>query len=277
MISSRPRLAPRTGDAAAESAAVPSGLYWEERARRYAGAGAGLAAVCGYGMPGFYNRLIHLSQGLALAPWLRVSPGCRVLDVGCGVGRWSRRLAAAGARVSGIDLSPTMIAQAERRAAEEGLAARCRFRVQDLTGLDAGERFDLILSVTVLQHILDPRALRAAVQRMTAHLAPGGWLVALEAAPRRRVARCDNPIFRARPREEYLQLFAACGLHVRRVAGVDPAPFKTWLVPHLPRLAPAARTAALALATALSAPIDVPFGRWAVAHSWHALFVLEHA
>jgi SAM-dependent methyltransferase len=249
--------------------------YWEQRARCYAAEGEGLAAVCSYGMPAFYNKAIHHSQHLALAPWLQVPRGAKVLDVGCGVGRWSRRLAAHGAQVTGIDLSPTMISEARRRAALQGVAQQCRFLVQDLAVLDAGERFDYVLSVTVLQHILSPRALRAAVQRMAAHLAEGGTMIVLEAAPSRAAGRCDSPIFRARPRDDYLRLFADCGLQLRAITGVDPAPFRPWLLPYLPRLTRRLRTAALALATALSIPIDVPFGRQAVEHSWHAVFILQ--
>lgn len=257
------------------SSSCQPGVYWEERARRFATEGDGLAAVCSYGMPAFYNRVIHSCQRLALEPWLRVRPGTSVLDVGCGVGRWSRELASRGAQVTGIDLSPTMIAQAKQRAAAQGVAERCRFLVQDLALLDTGQRFDLVLGVTVLQHILDPQALRSALRRLVAHLAPGGTLILLEAAPARATASCDSPVFRARPRGAYLQLFADCGLRVRAITGVDPAPFKVWLMPHLPRLARPVRTAALALATALSVPIDVLLGRSAVKRSWHAVFVLE--
>lgn len=259
------------------AAASPPQAYWEERARRFAIDGAGLAAVCSYGMPAFYNRFIDLSQRLALAPWLRVRPGTSVLDVGCGVGRWCRELAARGARVTGVDFSPTMIAEARRRAAEQGVLQRCRFLVQDLAHLDAGERFDLVLGVTVLQHILEPKALQAALRRLVAHLAPGGRLILLEAAPTRAVASCDSPIFQARPRSAYLRLFAEYGLRVRAITGVDPAPFKTWLMPHLLRLTRPARTPALALATGLSLPIDVLLGRSAVKRSWHAVFILEQA
>src|SRR6201995_1353892 len=140
--------------------------YWEERARRFAAEGAGLAAVCAYGMPEFYNRTIQLEQRLALRPWLDVKPGTRVLDVGCGVGRWSRLLAAKGASVTGVDLSPTMVEQAQSRAAAEGVADRCQFRVQDLSRLDVEGQFDLVLGVTALQHILDPQLLEAAVRGM---------------------------------------------------------------------------------------------------------------
>src|SRR5262249_23145206 len=160
-----------------------------------------------YGMPEFYNRAIQLEQRLALRPWLDVKPGTRVLDVGCGVGRWSRLLAARGAEVTGVDLSPTMVDQAQRRAAVEGVAERCRFRVQDLSHLDVEGPFDLILGVTVLQHILDPELLQAAVRGMTARLAPGGRMILLEAAPLAIVDRCDSTVFRARQRDVYLDLF----------------------------------------------------------------------
>jgi len=254
----------------------PPAAYWEERAQRFARDDQGLAAVCSYGMPRFYNRLIDYVQRRALYPWLQLTRETRVLDVGCGVGRWSRLLAARGARVTGVDLSPTMISEAQRRARAEGVADRCRFLVQDSTALDVGETFDLVLSVTVLQHILDPLALRAALQRIVRHLAPGGRLVLLEAAPARHVQRCDSAIFRARPRAAYLQLFRECGVELQALSGVDPAPFKMWLLPHLPRLPRALALGALALATALSAPIDALFGRRAVQRSWHVVFVLTH-
>lgn len=251
--------------------------YWEDRAHRFAAQGSGLAAVCSYGMPEFYNRMIHRCQRLALEAWFKVGSGTRVLDVGCGVGRWSSLLAARGALVTGMDLSPTMIAEAQRRAAANGIANRCRFLVQDLAQLDAGEKFDLVLGVTVLQHILDPEALRAAVQRMSDHLAPGGRMVLLEAAPAGVAKRCDTTVFRARQRSVYLELFAQAGLELRAISGVDPAPFKTWLLPHLRRLPRPLAMSALALVTLLSAPVDLIFGRRAVKRSWHAVFVLQRA
>jgi ubiquinone/menaquinone biosynthesis C-methylase UbiE len=228
-------------------------------------------------MPEFYNRAIHLEQRLALAPWLKVRPGMRVLDVGCGVGRWSRLLAARGAHVTGIDLSPTMIAEAQRRAVAEGVADRCHFRVQDLSHLDVEGEFDLVMGVTVLQHILESRPLRAALQAMTARLAPHGRMVLLEAAPSIPAARCDSTVFRARPRAVYLELMRTCGLRLRALTGVDPAPFRTQLLPYVRRLPSKLSLGLLALVTALSLPIDALCGRRAVKRSWHAVFVLERS
>lgn len=250
--------------------------YWEDRARRFAAQGAGLAAVCSYGMPEFYNRFIHWTQYLALNRWIQVQRGTRVLDVGCGVGRWSSLMAQQGAQVTGMDLSPTMITEANRRASAAGLQDRCDFRVQDLAHLDAGRKFDLVLGVTVLQHILDAQNLRCAVERMADHLAPGGRMVLLEAAPTRLADRCDTTVFRARERKVYLDLFASAGLDVVAMAGVDPAPFKTWLLPHLRRMPKRVAMLAVAFVTLLSAPIDLLLGRRCVSRSWHAVFVLKH-
>jgi len=258
----------------APSSYIPD-LYWEERARRFAGEGAGLAAVCAYGMPEFYNRAIDLEQRLALAPWLKVSAGTRVLDVGCGVGRWSRLLALRGADVTGVDISPTMIDEAGRRARREGVADRCRFHVRDISALDVPGEFDLVLGVTVLQHILDPGALRAAVEALRSRVVPDGRIVLLEAAPAEHVNRCDTTVFRARPRELYLNLFRDCDLEVTAVTGVDPAPFRSRLLPHLRALPKAVSLGLIALTTVLSLPINGLLGRRSAAVSWHAVFVLR--
>ena len=251
------------------------GLYWEDRARRFAGEGDGLAAVCAYGMPEFYNRAIDVEQRLALAPWLRVPPGTRVLDVGCGVGRWSRLLAARGATVTGVDISPTMITEARRRALAEGVADRCRFDVRDISALALEGEFDMVLGVTVLQHVLDPIALRAALLGMRSRLAANGRIVLLEAAPSVPVHRCDTTIFKARPRDVYLGLFRECGLELIASSGVDPAPFRARLLPHLRSLPRPLSMGLIALATALSLPVNGTLGRRWLAASWHAVFVLQ--
>jgi SAM-dependent methyltransferase len=170
-------------------------------------------------------------------------------------------------------LSPTMISEARRRAAAAGLA--CRFAVADASRLQLDEQFDLVLGVTVLQHILDATLLQSALAAMAGHLAPGGRMVLLEAAPAGGVEKCNSSVFVARPREGYLELMRNCGLEVRAITGVDPAPFRRDLLPHVRNLSRAASCALLLAASAASLPINALFGRRAVERSWHAVFVLQ--
>ena len=258
--------------------AAEAARYWETRAQQFAGRGAGLAAVCSYGMPAFYNRAIALTQQRALAPWLRhLAAGCHegrrvsALDIGCGVGRWSLRLARSGCRVTGVDISSRMVVCARARAA--ATRGDCEFIVANAIDLDLGRQFDFILCVTVLQHILDPVGARRAIGRMTAHLAPGGTLVLLEAAPSRECARCDSAVFNARPADWYLSALHSHGLRVVATRGVDPMPLKTWLLPYYRRMPQLIGLGALALTTAVSLPLDLALAPLATGRSWHKVIV----
>ena len=241
---------------------------------RFAREGQGRAAVCSFGMPEYYNRAIDLCQHLALRKCLHLSSTGTVLDAGCGVGRWSRRLASRGAQVTGVDVSPTMVAEATRRTAMAGLTKRCRFHVGDVTTLDLRERFDSVWCVTLLQHLLEEAELVGAVRGLLRHLAPGGRLVVLEAAPSRPSRRCDSPVFTARTVAEYLETFQACGLRCLSVTGVDPSRLRVLFLPHYRGLPPVLGKLALAAATVVSVPIDVLLGRLWVQPSWHKVFVL---
>jgi S-adenosylmethionine-diacylgycerolhomoserine-N-methlytransferase len=85
---------------------------------------------------GFYRRqariydwtrpLLLLGRRRALAG-LEVQARHDVLDVGCGTGFNLPHLAATGARVTGIEISPHMRARAERRLSQRGLLAKVRF------------------------------------------------------------------------------------------------------------------------------------------------------
>jgi SAM-dependent methyltransferase len=229
-------------------------------------------------MPDFYNHAIALTQRRALGPWLRRLPRSHggppcvtALDLGCGVGRWSQQLARAGYRVTGVDFSAHMIEQARARAAVN--AANCDFSVANAVELALGRRFDLILCVTVLQHILDPGAARQAIAALAAHLAAGGTLVLLEAAPSRQCKRCDSAIFTARPVGWYLNALRTAGLRVVATRGVDPMPLKTWLLPYYCRLPRLVRLVALALATSISLPLDLVLAPLATGLSWHKVIV----
>lgn len=256
---------------------MTAAVYWEDRARRFAAVGRGLRAVCSFGMPAFYNGYIHLLQSRALAPVIRVRPGSLVLEIGCGVARWGRKLAASGARVTGVDLAPAMVTEARRRAIAEGVDERCEFQVGDVSELRLDRQFDLILSVTVLQHIVEVDRLDSALIAMARHLVPGGRIVLLEAAPTSGNSRCNTEMFLARAESVYRDAFARAGLRCVTTMGVDPVPLKTWLIPVYRRLPRVIALTALFGATAISLPFDLAFGHRLTRRSWHKVFVLAAA
>ena len=87
-----------------------------------------------------------------IAAKLRLVPGCRVLDIGCGWGGMALTLARDhGARVTGVTLSQNQVETARRRAEAAGLSDRVEFRLADYRKLD--ESFDRIVSVGMLEHV----------------------------------------------------------------------------------------------------------------------------
>jgi 2-polyprenyl-3-methyl-5-hydroxy-6-metoxy-1,4-benzoquinol methylase len=249
--------------------------YWNARARRFAGKGPALAAVCSYGMPSFYNWYIHFLQRRALSPWLTPLQGT-VLEIGCGVGRWTRRLARSGSDVVGLDLSAVMVAEARLRARREGVADRCQFLVADTANFWLDSQFDRILGITVLQHVLDPKRFQASLERLAAHLIHDGLIVLLEAAPSRPDASCDSEVFVAREERTYLDAFAAAGLRCLAVEGVDSGLFRTLFLPYYRRLPRPLAVAGLFAATCAALPIDLLPVPWGWATAWHKVFVLTH-
>jgi len=93
-----------------------------------------------------------------------------VLDLGCGTGMVARAIARRrgfSGQVTGIDLSPSLVANARRLAAEEGIADRVDFRAGDTRSLDlpAGT-FDAVVAHTLLTHVDDPSAVIAEAARV---------------------------------------------------------------------------------------------------------------
>src|SRR5260221_6945847 len=105
--------------------------------------------------------------GKALLDLLAARSGERILDLGCGTGHLTDRIAAAGAEVVGIDSSPAMVEQARRSYPP------LRFEVGDARDFSFPEPFDAVFSNAVLHWITEPERVLACVQRA---LRPGGPL-----------------------------------------------------------------------------------------------------
>ncbi len=99
----------------------------------------------------------------------------RALDFGCGPGRLTQALAAHFEQVDGVDISPSMIALAERLNRQ---GEHCRYHLNDSNDLRrfANETFDAVYSSITLQHV-GPANARSYLKEFIRVLVPGGLLV----------------------------------------------------------------------------------------------------
>ena len=100
--------------------------------------------------------------------------GLRILDIGCGGGILSEPLARLGAALVGADPSDTNIEAAKLHAAQSELAIDYRCTTAEALA-DAGERFDLVLAMEVVEHVAD---VTLFVGRCAEMVKPGGLMIA---------------------------------------------------------------------------------------------------
>lgn len=98
--------------------------------------------------------------------------GLRVLDIGCGGGLLSEPMARMGAEVVGADASEKNIRIAETHAAGSGVAVDYRAATAEALA-DAGERFDIVLNMEVVEHVADVDLFMSACAGM---VRPGGLM-----------------------------------------------------------------------------------------------------
>ncbi|MFN4172703.1 MAG: bifunctional 2-polyprenyl-6-hydroxyphenol methylase/3-demethylubiquinol 3-O-methyltransferase UbiG [Pseudorhodobacter sp.] len=99
--------------------------------------------------------------------------GLRLLDIGCGGGLLSEPMARLGADVVGADAAARNIPVARLHAEQSGLAIDYRHcAAEDLAA--AGEEFDVVLNMEVVEHVADPQAYLTACQML---MKPGGLMI----------------------------------------------------------------------------------------------------
>jgi 2-polyprenyl-6-hydroxyphenyl methylase/3-demethylubiquinone-9 3-methyltransferase len=100
--------------------------------------------------------------------------GLRMLDIGCGGGILSEPLARLGAQMVGADPSAENIAAASAHAEQSGIAVDYRATTAEALA-EAGECFDVVLAMEVVEHVTDVKAFVATCASM---VKPGGLMIA---------------------------------------------------------------------------------------------------
>jgi SAM-dependent methyltransferase len=123
-----------------------------------------------------------------------ILPGARLLDAGCGTGTYSITLAQEGFKVTGIDRSKDLIAEARRKAATAGIGVH--FSEGDIVSLPAGLQVDAILCRGVLNDFLEEDSRRRVFRSFasaTHHV--GGIILDVREWHSTVARKTDEPVF----------------------------------------------------------------------------------
>jgi ubiquinone/menaquinone biosynthesis C-methylase UbiE len=114
-------------------------------------------------------------SGKSVVARLGITPGLKVLDLGCGDGTTALPAARLGANVLGVDIASNLVEAGNRRARNEGLT-NCRFQEGDATNLSelADQSFDLVVSIFGAMFAPKPFDVAREMVRVTR---PGGRIV----------------------------------------------------------------------------------------------------
>ena len=114
---------------------------------------------------------------------VKLDDSAKVLDVGCGPGKWLKILAERSGLVTAIDISPKMVFLAEERAMMERLT-NVTFYVMDVSRLGFPDKtYDFVNCITVLQHVFDDNHWKRAIHEIVRVTKPNGYILLFETAP----------------------------------------------------------------------------------------------
>lgn len=128
--------------------------------------------------PGCRKDRGHRTRKAFKAIDLKNLAGKRILDIGCGSGKYSVLFAMLGAEAHGFDISPVGVQQGQALARENGVSDRCAFSVQNASNMDYPDGyFDIVVMHEVFHHAVKYPNVQQEVMRV---LKPGGKVVMTE-------------------------------------------------------------------------------------------------
>jgi len=185
------------------------GAWWDSAFARQGHTGWADQQVYAYDQP---LRRASVARAIdAACPRLT---GMAAADVGCGTGDFALMLASRGASVLAIDFSAAVLEVARRRGAS--VSAPMRFVCASATQIPAeAAAFDLVTSITVMQHLVRDEDLKLGMSELARVLKPDGRVVFLELAPPLPAPnRSPDGHVIERPPESWRAAFEAGGLAI---------------------------------------------------------------
>ncbi|WP_222982502.1 class I SAM-dependent methyltransferase [Flagellimonas meishanensis] len=115
----------------------------------------------------------HLDDLEFYKRWMPKNRGARVLELCCGTGRLTLPIAREGYDITGVDFTPSMLAQAKEKTVQEGLDIK--FVEGDMRILDLPDKYDLIfIPFNSIHHLYTNEDLFMAFNAVKRHLKEGG-------------------------------------------------------------------------------------------------------
>jgi ubiquinone/menaquinone biosynthesis C-methylase UbiE len=175
--------------------------FWDNRFKKFGHTGHHDQLVYGYDQPIRLKAVLRALQRSGI----KVNARLRVLDIGCGAGDFILEFAKRGANVTGIDISSEVINKARIRFANYSKVFLQVMKVEEMNF--PSESFDLVISVTVLQHITDAKVFTKAVNNIQRVTKRGGHILLLEMSPERCLDTQLPPYIAIRSRAEWFLAF----------------------------------------------------------------------
>jgi len=182
--------------------------YWERIAKNFS-EGYNIKSVLIPSSLGLVNWCMDLLMKKSLKPVLDDCRFYRVLDVGCGVGRWSLELALRVQLLVGIDIALNMVKEAKTRLLSVDNALFIVATASNLPFKDSS--FDSVLSVTVLQHITNRSEFIKSCTEIVRVTKSRGKIILLETSPKKSYSGTLDPPMSYYSKDEFIDLFVSLG------------------------------------------------------------------
>jgi ubiquinone/menaquinone biosynthesis C-methylase UbiE len=156
----------------------------------------------------------------ALREVVKLDESAKILDIGCGPGKWSLMYAKKFSSVKAIDISQKMICLAREKARRENLR-NIDFQTMSVSNLEIPDQtYDLVNCVTVLQHIPSDVDWRSAVHEIARVTKGNGYILLFEMAPNFAVKKRTRNLS-IRTMHQYMDEFRNAGANLVYWRAVD--------------------------------------------------------